>query len=75
MSEYKFICEGCGKPYDMESRDTICGLSVCEDCKKTLTSVMSYINPNDINESERKILQKFLNKLIKFDLKNRINIV
>lgn len=71
MSEYKFVCESCREPHEMEDRIEICGVSVCPKCKTTLLSIMGYKNHTDILEEDRVMLQRFLNKFVKNHLTNR----
>lgn len=68
MREYKFVCESCREPHEMDDRIEICGVSLCPECKNTLISVMSYKNYNDILEEDKVLLQRFLNKFIKMCL-------
>ena len=68
MSEYKFVCDSCKDNFEMENRKELLGVSVCPECYKMLTNIMSYKNYKDINENERVCLQNFLNKLCKISL-------
>ncbi len=56
-------CVLCSKETDTEK--TIQGLCLCPECYDTVTTVMQYKNHNDMVEEEKKLLQKFLNKLSK----------
>lgn len=73
MSEYKFVCDACGKSFDYEVMNKLFYASMCPECYHTMVSVMNYKNPKDIPEEERMMLQKVLNKMIKFHLTNRNN--
>ena len=73
MSEYKFVCDACGKPFDYEVRNELFYASLCPECYHIMVSIMNYKNYKDIPEEEKVMLQKVLNKMIKFHLTNRNN--